>query len=66
MQEELNSNQFAGVTGKKEYFFTNRDVGLCKNTHIFKGVKDKVSIESKKLLFNIIFNSSVTKNTRRI
>ena len=46
MQEELNSNQFAGVTGKKEYFFTNRDVGLCKNTHIFKGVKDKVSIKS--------------------
>ena len=44
IQKELNKDQFAGVIVNEEYFFTNRDVGLCKNT--VKQMKDKVLKES--------------------
>ena len=42
IQEELNSDQFAGVIVSRGYFFTNRDKGLCKNIHNVKQVKNKV------------------------
>ena len=72
IQEELNSDQFAGVFISKDYFFTNSDIGLFENIHTFKQVKDKILKEStcfqmaKKLSFIIIFDFSTTKNTRRI
>ena len=46
LQEELNSDQLAGVIVNKEYLFTDRGTGLCKNIHTVKQVKDNVLKES--------------------
>ena len=35
---ERNSDQSANVIVNKEYFFANRDTGLCKNIHTVKQV----------------------------